>query len=182
MRAITRQYRLRDAVVLTAAMSLISTLAIGLADRSAAQAAAAQTPKTGMYHVRSAAQAATARTWKSGVFHGYGPTGDLQFATWRGSAIQTATDFIGGDDWSQIENPAWHIAAWRPVPAVQPVLTIQLWPATGGSLTEAASGAYNAHFATMAKNLVAGGPALRSCGSAGSSTAPGTASPKLRRV
>jgi beta-mannanase len=98
-----------------------------------------------------------ARTWKSGVFHGYGPQGDLAFGTWRGAAVQTATDFTAWDDWSLIENPQWDIAAWQSAPSVQPVWSMPMWPNTGGSLAEAASGADNAHWAALGNNLVAAG-------------------------
>jgi hypothetical protein len=60
-------------------------------------------------------------------------------------------------NWSLIENPAWDIAAWSSDPTVQPVLSMPMWPNTGGSLAEAASGADNAHWAALAKNLIAGG-------------------------
>jgi hypothetical protein len=100
---------------------------------------------------------ATTRTWRSGVFAGYGPAADVQFGTWRGAAVQTATDYLGSDDWSEIEDPTWTIAQWGSAPGVRPDLTVALWPATGGSLAEAASGAYDSHFAALAENLVAGG-------------------------
>ncbi|MCW3016424.1 MAG: hypothetical protein JWO02_3516 [Solirubrobacterales bacterium] len=97
------------------------------------------------------------KAWKSGVFSGYGPGGVDAFATWRGSTVQTATDFTPWDNWSLIEKPAWSIWAWGLAPAVQPVLSVPMWPNTGGSLAQAATGAYNTHFATLARNLVAAG-------------------------
>lgn len=96
-------------------------------------------------------------TWKSGVMAGFGPWADESFATWRGWPIQTATDFIGGP-WSQLENPAWTIWAWSQDPSVRLVLTVPMW-IDPGSLAEAASGAYNAHFVALAKNLIAAGRA-----------------------
>jgi beta-mannanase len=105
----------------------------------------------------SAAAVNPVRYWRSGVFDGYGPLGDAQFAAWRGVTIQTATDWIGSDNWGQIENPSWSIAQWATDKAVQPDLTVALWPSTGGSLAAAATGAYNAHFVALARNLVAGG-------------------------
>ncbi len=74
-----------------------------------------------------------------------------------GAPAQTATDYIGSDNWGEIEDPAWAISEWAADRAVVPDLSVALWPATGGSLSAAASGAYNSYFATLAKNLVAGG-------------------------
>ncbi len=105
----------------------------------------------------SAGAAARGPVWRSGAFVGYGGAGDEEFGVWRGAAIQTATDYIGSDDWSQIEDPAWAISQWRAMRGVVPDLSVALWPASGGSLAEAASGAYDEHFAALARNLVAGG-------------------------
>ena len=105
----------------------------------------------------TAASAPSAITWRSGVFAGYGPAGDVAFGTWRGVSVTSATDFLPSDNWAQIENPAWAIAQWGPVPGVWPDFSLAPWPASGGSLSEAASGGYDAHFAALARNLVAGG-------------------------
>jgi hypothetical protein len=98
-----------------------------------------------------------APTWRSGVFNGYGPAGDLLFASWRGRPVQTATDFVGGDNWLQIEDPAWDIVQWATEPSITPVLSVQLWPASGGDFADAAAGHYDSYYATMARNLVLGG-------------------------
>jgi hypothetical protein len=103
------------------------------------------------------AQAASPRHWKSGVFAGYLPSADEAFATWRGAPVQTATEYLESADWQQIEDPAWDIRAWREAPSIQPVLTVPLWPGGDGSLAGTAAGAYNGHFAAMARHLVAGG-------------------------
>lgn len=103
------------------------------------------------------ALASSSRTWKSGVFAGYGPWQDEEFEAWRGAPIQTATDYMEWSNWSEIEDPSWDIAAWQQAPSIQPVLSIPMWAATGGSLSAAAAGSYNQYFATMAKNLIAGG-------------------------
>ncbi len=96
-------------------------------------------------------------TWRSGGVAGYGPRADIAFGAWRGLPVRVATDYIGSDDWTQIENPAWTISQWGGARGVWPELSVALWPATGGTLAEAASGAYNLHFAALARNLVAGG-------------------------
>jgi hypothetical protein len=99
---------------------------------------------------------APVRTWRSGVFAGYGGANDAAFGTWRGSAVQTGGDYLPSDTWANLENPAWDIWAWQQSPSIQPVLSAPMFPA-GGSLAEAASGADNSHWVTLAKNLVAGG-------------------------
>lgn len=96
-------------------------------------------------------------TWKSGVFAGYGPANIPAFASWRGTAVTSATDFGPGGTWTAMENPTWDLAVWAPVPQYQLTLTMPLWPQSGGSLAEAASGVDNAHWATLARNLVAAG-------------------------
>lgn len=101
-------------------------------------------------------EATGARHWKSGVFAGFGPTADEAFAAWRGAPVQTATDYLESADWREIEDPAWDIWAWRQAVGVQPVLSVPLWANVGGSLAQAAAGAYNGHFAAMARRLVAG--------------------------
>jgi hypothetical protein len=95
--------------------------------------------------------------WRSGAFVGYGGAGLSHFAAWRGAPVQTATDYIGSDNWGEIEDPAWAISQWAADRAVGPDLSVAMWPATGGSLSAAASGAYNSYFTTLANNLVAGG-------------------------
>ncbi len=104
----------------------------------------------------SSASAATP-TWRSGVFAGFGSSADQQFAAWRGSPIQTATDYIGSTSWNDLQYPTWTISQWAAVPSVQPDLSVAMWPNTGGSLATAASGAYNGYFRTLARNLVSGG-------------------------
>lgn len=96
-------------------------------------------------------------TWRSGGVAGFGPQADIAFGTWRGRPVRVATDYIGSDDWAQIEDPAWAISHWKAAPAVRPELSVAFWPATGGSMGQAASGAYNLHFIALARNLVAGG-------------------------
>lgn len=96
------------------------------------------------------------QTWDSGVFSGYGPKGDLAFARWRGAPLQTATDFMSSEGWAQIADPVATINLWRSAPAVRLVLSVPMWPTSGGgSLTAAAAGDYNAYFASLARSLVA---------------------------
>jgi hypothetical protein len=92
--------------------------------------------------------------WQSGVFAGHTPGPDEAFARWRGSAIQTATDFIGGGTWIQIEHPLTLYLAWRQDYAVQLVLSVPMWPAAGGSLGDVAAGTYDPYYRQFASSLV----------------------------
>jgi hypothetical protein len=110
----------------------------------------------------ASAQASRAVTWKSGAFAGYGGTtvggvGDAAFGQWRGMPVSVATDYIGSNTWGDIENPGYAIQQWAASPSVTPDLSIAMWPSSGGSFTEAASGADNSHFVVLARNLIAAG-------------------------
>lgn len=108
------------------------------------------------------AQAATApaapRTWKSGVFSGPGPGPARQFGTWRGSPVDLGGEYVGAGSWGTFDNPSWVISQWAPVTDMTPVFSIQPWPSTiTHSWADVASGADNAHWASMGRNLVAAG-------------------------
>jgi hypothetical protein len=100
---------------------------------------------------------AAPRTWRSGVFSGT-PNADIRFGTWRGSPVQLGTDYLAQDSWAVIENPTTAITSWQKQPSITPVLSVPLWPQNSGdSLALAATGADNAHWAALGRNLVAGG-------------------------
>jgi hypothetical protein len=92
--------------------------------------------------------------WKSGVFAGYTAGPDEAFAKWRGAAIQTATDFVSSGSWTQIAHPLSVKLAWRQDHAVQLVLSVPMWPDTGGSFGEVAAGTDNEYFRGLAATLV----------------------------
>jgi hypothetical protein len=98
-------------------------------------------------------------TWLSGVYAGHTPAQDEAFAKWRDAAIQIATDFVGGGGWASIDHPLVLSLAWHKDYAVQLVVSVPMWPATGGSLSDAAAGDYNTHYAALAKTLVSDGRA-----------------------
>ena len=137
------------------------TIPAGLCTRALRRAAAlllvAGLATLAFASIATAATGASAITWRSGVFAGYGPSGDAAFGTWRGAPVRSATDFLPSDNWTQMDDPAWAIGQWGPVTAVWPDFSVALWPASGGNLADAAAGAYDAHFAALARSLVAGG-------------------------
>jgi hypothetical protein len=98
-------------------------------------------------------------TWLSGVYAGHSPAQDEAFAKWRGGEIKIATDFVGGGAWASIEHPLVLSLAWHKDYAVQLVVSVPMWPATGGSLSDAAGGDYNSNYAQLAKTLVSIGRA-----------------------
>jgi hypothetical protein len=101
----------------------------------------------------------SAITWHSGVYSGSGPSPDKTFGTWRGLVPATGTDYLPGGTWNGMDNPATTIKQWSAAPDITPLLGVPMWPTTGGpySLAQAAEGAYNKYFVTLAQNLIAGG-------------------------
>ena len=97
--------------------------------------------------------------WLSGVYAGHEPSKDEAFAKWRGSEIQVAPDFMGANGWLQFKHPLLLSLAWRRDYAVQLVLSVPMWPASGGSLAAAATGAYHGDYRALASTLVRDGRA-----------------------
>jgi hypothetical protein len=92
-----------------------------------------------------------------GVYRGAAnPSGVSAFTQWLGSPVSYAEDFLPGDSWSSIESPMWWLNAWQGRP-YRMVYGVPIIPGTGGSLAAGASGAYNAHYQTLAQNLVSTG-------------------------
>jgi hypothetical protein len=86
-----------------------------------------------------------------GVFRGSGNRAGVQaFGAWLGRQPTFAIDFLPG--WSGVDDPSWWVNSWGG--RYQVVYSIQLVPPSGGSLQEGASGAYNSHFAMLARKLV----------------------------
>ena len=101
-------------------------------------------------------------TWQSGAYAGGGGgttngIGVDAFGQWRGLPVAVSTDYLGQDNWGEIENPSWAIQQWQQHPSVTPDFSIALWPSSGGNFADAAAGAYDVHFKTLAQNLVAAG-------------------------
>jgi hypothetical protein len=92
--------------------------------------------------------------WLSGVYAGHGPAEDEAFAKWRRAEIQTATDFMGTPTWTQIGHPFLLSLAWRTDHEVRLVLSVPMWPDSGGSFREVASGARNHYFRALATTLI----------------------------
>jgi hypothetical protein len=92
-----------------------------------------------------------------GVYRGAANPGSVaEFGSWLGRQVAYAEDFLPGDSWSALESPTWWLSAWTGT-GYRMVYGVPIIPSSGGSLAEGASGAYNAHFRTLAQNLVAAG-------------------------
>jgi hypothetical protein len=97
-------------------------------------------------------------SWHSGAFSGFGPGPDKSFGTWRGLSPAVGTDYVPENTWAAMDNPSWDIQQWSAAPSITPMFSLPLWPSKGTySFAQAAAGAYNQYFVTLAKNLIAAG-------------------------
>ncbi|HEX6678609.1 MAG TPA: glycosyl hydrolase [Actinomycetes bacterium] len=144
---------MRVQVVLVAAASLLLLVLGGSAaiDRGDRGAPRREAPDLGVY--RGASNLA----------------GVAGFERWLGRGVGVRLDFLPGGSWSEIENPAWQLRRWSQAGGTL-VLTVPLLPARGdrggggASLRACSTGAYDAHWSRLARNLVEhrlGGSVLR---------------------
>jgi Glycosyl hydrolase family 26 len=105
----------------------------------------------------SQASAATLPASTLGVYTGGGDTAEFtSFSKWLGGRPAYALDFLSDESWSTIEQPSWSLAQWSGI-GESVVLSVPMLPASGATLAQGASGAYNSYFTTLARALVAGG-------------------------
>src|SRR6266511_6030322 len=105
-----------------------------------------------------------------GVYRGASNlAGVAGFERWLGRGVGVRLDFLPGGTWTEIENPAWQLRRWSHVGGTL-VLTVPLLPDRDDrgdgsvSLRDCRSGAYDAHWSRLARNLVEhrlGGSVLR---------------------
>lgn len=99
----------------------------------------------------AAAEVALAPPAALGVYReAAAPSEVAQFGTWLGKQPALAHDFFADATWADIEAPTWWLNAWLGWPML---FSVSMIPASGGSLTLGAGGAYDGHYATLAKNL-----------------------------
>jgi hypothetical protein len=122
------------------------------------------------------ANAATASAPKLGVYRGDAPLGPEKvdaYSAWLGRQVDLAEAFEPADTWEDVEGRGWQLRPWSAWVHARPgrrlVLTVPMLPGnwdgrgptagTGAgepvSLARGAEGAYDAHFAALARNLVA---------------------------
>lgn len=88
-----------------------------------------------------------------------GPANVRGVATFRslvGQRPKYVMDFLDGSSWSTIEDPAWFTSQWAGT-GYQMIWGVPILPASNASLAQGATGAYDSHFLTLAKALVAQG-------------------------
>jgi hypothetical protein len=104
-----------------------------------------------------AVPASSASSPKVGVFRGSSTSNVRAFEKWLGRDVAYVMDFPARDSWAHIANPGYMIREWKGS-GYRPVYSVPLLPETGDyTVAEGARGAYDAHYRTLAKNLVAGG-------------------------
>jgi hypothetical protein len=92
--------------------------------------------------------------WPSFARTGSFPADYTAFATWRGKPLDGTLQYTDRSAWANLESP-WY---WGYTWPGETVNAQPFWPeGTGGSLTAAASGSYDTHWAAYGTNLVANG-------------------------
>jgi hypothetical protein len=92
-----------------------------------------------------------------GVYAGPGNVDGVRaIGTQVGGTVTYAMDFLDGSSWSKIEDPSWFLSQWAGK-GYSMIWAVPMLPKSGASLSTGATGAYNTHFATLARALVAGG-------------------------
>jgi glycosyl hydrolase family 26 len=77
---------------------------------------------------------------------------------WLGSPAHRVLDYLAREDWSKIATPYWWVGRWQSSAyRDRLVYSVPMLPDNEGTLAEGATGAYNPHFASLARMLVAGG-------------------------
>jgi hypothetical protein len=101
--------------------------------------------------------AATPNHWSIGVYKG---SMRLDYVhaheQWLGRSVETVMEFLPYDSWASFEQPTTQLQAWAGSP-YDVVFTTPMIPKTGATLAAGASGAYDEHWRTFARTMVAGG-------------------------
>ena len=101
---------------------------------------------------------APAEHWLSGAFAGFSAVASKDFGVWRGRPITSATDFQTNASWQAFDSTKRVIQDWQGQnTGILLSIAVPLWAGYGDHLAAAASGYYNQHFVTMARQLVAAG-------------------------
>ncbi|HVV77319.1 MAG TPA: glycosyl hydrolase [Mycobacteriales bacterium] len=117
-------------------------------------------PTVSANHPTSASrvESSTKRHWLSGDFAGFSAIAAKDFGVWRGRPITSAADFQTNASWQAFDSAQRVIKDWRGQnTGIVVSIAVPLWAGYGDHLAAAASGYYDEHFQTMARNLVAAG-------------------------
>lgn len=94
--------------------------------------------------------------WRSGLVIGTQAEVD-SWESYRGRPIDVVHGFTERDSWEGIESASWILSAWADSPNAI-VISQPFWPeGSGGSLSECASGAYDANWARYGESLTRAG-------------------------
>lgn len=102
----------------------------------------------------AAAPRAAAPVSSFGVHTGT-PSDVRAFEKWVGTKAVYAMDYTPRGSWQDIESPSWQTSQWENDPEHHRlVLSVGLLPDNTGDLASGASGAYDAYFRQLARNLI----------------------------
>ncbi|WP_218601561.1 glycosyl hydrolase [Pseudonocardia abyssalis] len=105
---------------------------------------------------RSTGTAPGGLPWRSGLVIGTQSEVD-RWESYRGRSIDVVHGFTERGSWEGIESASWILSAWADSPHAI-VISQPFWPeGSGGSLSECASGGYNANWARYGEALSAAG-------------------------
>jgi hypothetical protein len=82
-------------------------------------------------------------------------TGVANFETQIGHKVSYVMDFVNGDSWSTISDPS-NLSTWSAA-GYKTIWGVPMLPNFGGSLAKGAKGAYDSHYLSLARALVAAG-------------------------
>lgn len=105
---------------------------------------------------RSGGNAPNGLPWRSGLVIGTQDQVD-RWESFRGRSVDVVHGFTERGSWEGIESASWILSAWADSPAAI-VISQPFWPeGSGGSLSECASGAYDANWARYGSALADAG-------------------------
>ncbi len=112
----------------------------------------------------TAARSLPVRKVPIGVYGGAGCTGlpaVRAYQAWLGRPVAVVLDFLQMDTWSGMENEAgWITGCWKQMPGTTLAISVPMLVGEGHpTLAQGADGAFDPHFVTLARRLVAGGNA-----------------------
>lgn len=143
--------RSRRAATALAAVAALVVAAVVVAVSLPAGTASPAAVAVAQPHTRGGA------TW-TGVYTGSGgvPAAEA-FSADQGAPIRWVTAFLSGGGWGALDDPSWYLSRWPVTSGVSMDWAIPMLNAGGDSLAAGAAGAYDEHFANLARAFVAAG-------------------------
>jgi Glycosyl hydrolase family 26 len=151
--------RLAAAVVAVLSAACLGALCLPGALVSAATPSSSAPGAPSSASTTTTSSSAGARTAANALGVPAGPgnvAGANAFAQASGRPVTYAMDFFIGNSWSTIQSPQSVLAAWYGR-GYSMIWGVPMLPKSGASLATGATGAYNRHYATLARAMVAAG-------------------------